>query len=270
MSQSLARRVRSLEILVDLQTLSDMGMHIEATADEDLRLMLDSYRHNARIGEFDHLRQFIDAQAISVDVGANYGQYAVKLAAESRQCVVIEPIQELAWLEETLPPNCVFFNVAAGAEEGQGTLTIPVENGQQSYALATLGDSYEDQEVVLQQTPLCTLDSILAECCPDERVGFVKIDVEGQETAVLQGARQTLARWQPNIQVEIWQEAVPQTTLLFEELGYRGLFFFDGHLFNISRYDPAIHNAPQNAWQSDEADRYDPNLYVNNFFFVPN
>ena len=270
MSQSLTRRIRSLEILDDLQTLSDMGMAVEAPADKNQKTMLEIYRHNARIGEFDHLRQFIDPQAISVDVGANYGQYALKLAAESRKCVVVEPILELAWLEGALPPNCFFFNGALGAEEGQGTLAIPVENGQQSFALATLGDSYEDQEVVLQQTPVRTLDSILAECCPGERVGFIKIDVEGQETAVLHGARQTLARWRPNVQVEIWQEVVPQATLLFAELGYRGLFFFDGRLFDISRYDPAIHNAPQNAWRSDEADRYDPNLYVNNFFFIPN
>lgn len=263
------RRVRSLEILDDLQTLSGMGMTVEAAADENQKLMFETYRHNARIGEFDHLRQFIDPGAISVDVGANYGQYALKLAAESRKCVVIEPIKELVWLDDALPSNCVFYNVAAGAEEGSGTLAIPVEDGQQTFALATLGDSYDGQDVVLQETPIRALDGILQECCADERVGFIKIDVEGQESAVIQGARDTLSRWQPNIQVEIWQEAVPRTTSMFGELGYRGIFFFDGRLFDIGRYDPALHNAPENAWQQDNADQYDPNLYVNNFFFVP-
>ena len=184
--------------------------------------------------------------------------------------MVIEPIHELAWLEEALPPNCLFFNVAAGAGEGLERLTIPVEEGHARYPLATLGDFYDGEEAIQQETAVRPLDSILHDCCPVERVGFIKIDVEGQETAVIQGARQTLALWKPNIQVEIWQEAVPRTTLLFEELDYCGLFFFDGRLFDISRYDPAIHNAPQNAWQSDEADLYDPNLYLNNFFFIPN
>ena len=263
------RRVRSLAILDDLQTLAGMGMAVETAADKNTKLMLEAYRHNARIGEFDHLRQFIDSRAISVDVGANYGQYAVKLAAESRKCVAVEPIKELAWLEHALPPNSIFYNVAAGAEVGIGTLAIPVEDGQQTFALATLGDSYSEQEVVLQETPIRTLDGILLECCADERVGFIKIDVEGQESAVIQGARNTLSRWRPNIQVEIWQEAVPRTTLMFGELGYRGIFFFDGYLLDVSRYDPALHNAPENAWQRDNADQYDPNLYVNNFFFIP-
>lgn len=267
MSQALLRRVRSLEILDDLQSLAEMGMQVEETADKNHNLMLDSYRYNARVGEFDHLLQFIDPAAISVDVGANYGQYAVKLAAQSRQCVVIEPIQELAWLEQTLPPNCTFYNVAAGAADGQGTLSIPVIEGEPQFALATFGDYFADQEALLQETPIRALDSLLQECCPDERVGFIKIDVEGEETAVIQGAAQTIARWQPNIQVEIWQDRVPAGAAMFAALDYRGFFFFDGRLFDIGRFDPALHAAPQNGVELSE--QYDPNLFVNNFFFVP-
>ena len=187
MSQNLARRLRSLEILDDLQTLSNMGMAVDAAAGENQRLMLETYRHHARVGEFDHLRQFLDPDAFAIDVGANVGQYALKLAAECRKCVVIEPIHELAWLGDALPPNCLFYNVAAGAKEGLGTLTIPIEAGQPRYPLATLGDSYDGREGITQETPVRTLDSILAECCADERIGFIKIDVEGGETAVIQG-----------------------------------------------------------------------------------
>ena len=269
MPQDLVRRLRSLEILDDLQTLSDLGMAVDTTAGENQRLMLETYRHHARVGEFDHLRQFIDPQAIAIDVGANVGQYAIKLAAECRKCVVIEPIHELAWLEEALPPNCLFFNVAAGAGEGLERLTIPVEEGHARYPLATLGDFYDGEEAIQQETAVRPLDSILQECCPDERVGFIKIDVEGEETAVIEGARQTLARWRPNLQAEIWREAVPRRAAMLVELGYHGLFFFGSRLFDINHYDPAVHNAPENAWRADTPDEYDPNLYVNNFFFIP-
>ncbi len=267
MSQALLRRVRSLEILDDLQRLAELGMPVQKTADKNHALMLEGYRYNARIGEFDHLRQFVDPQAISVDIGANRGQYALTLAAQSSQCIVIEPIQALAWLAQTLPPNCLFFNLAAGAADGQGTLSIPLIEGRPEFALATFGSYYADQETRNQETPVRALDSLLQECCPDERVGFVKIDVEGEETAVIQGAVQTLARWRPNIQVEIWQDRVPRTAAMFAELGYRGIFFFDGRLFDIGRFDPALHAAPENGIELSE--QYDPNRFINNFFFIP-
>ena len=269
MQENLARRVRSLEILNDLQRLTEMGMPVEAAGDSHHAQMLDAYRHHARIGEFDHIGHFLDPEGTAVDVGANFGQYAVKLAATCAKCVVIEPIKALAWLAEALPPNCVFFNVAAGSAAGEARLTIPIDNGQQAFGLATLGDYYAGQEVVFQETPVRPLDDILQACGADERIGFIKIDVEGQETAVIQGALQTITRWRPNIQIEIWQDAVPETTLMFAELAYRGLFFFDGRLNDVSHYNPIRHNAPQNAWRYEAPLQYNPNLYVNNFFFIP-
>jgi FkbM family methyltransferase len=269
MAQELARRLRSLEIIDDLQSLSSLGFPVESPVNENQRLMLETYRYQARIGEFDHLRQFLDPGAIAVDVGANNGQYALKLAAECRKCVAVEPIQELAWLAEALPRNCLFFNVAAGAAEGVGTLAIPIQEGQKQLPLASMSDVFGDAEVFEQETPIRSLDNILHECCPDERVGFIKIDVEGFEEAVLKGARETLARWRPNLQVEIWSEFVPSRKAMMAELGYSGLFFFDSHIYAIDQYDSAVHNAPQNAWRAEAPEEYDPNCYVNNFFFIP-
>ncbi len=268
MGQNLQRRLRSLEIIDDLQTLADMGMQLTPPADENSSTMVDAYRHQARLGEFDNIGQFLDPQAVSVDIGANYGQYALKLAAGTRQCVVVEPNQALAWLAGALPPNCHFYNVAAGAGPGTAVLTIPVRQELPQFGLATLGDQYAGQEMVQQETPVRALDEMLAECCPDERVGFIKIDVEGAETAVLQGALHTLNRWRPNLQVEIWQENFKELEPMFAALAYRGLFFFDGRLFDIRRYDPAVHTAAQNAWQAHAPDAYDPTLYVKDFFFT--
>jgi FkbM family methyltransferase len=269
MKQDLARRLRSLEIINNLQSLSALGFPVDAAASANQRLMLESYRYHARIGEFDHLDQFLDPQAIAIDVGANIGQYALKLAAECRKCVVIEPIQELAWLQGALPANCLFFNVAAGAGEGVGTLAIPIQEGQKQLPLATLGDSNFAQEIFEQQSHIRPLDSILHECCPDDRVGFIKIDVEGFEEAVLMGAHETLTRWRPNLQVEIWSEFVHSRKAMLAELGYSGLFFFDSQLYAIDQYDPAVHTGPENAWRADAPDEYDPDSYVNNFYFIP-
>jgi hypothetical protein len=150
-----------------------------------------------------------------------------------------------------------------------GTLTIPIEEGQPRYPLATLGDFYDGGKIMQQETAVRSLDSMLEECCPDERVGFIKIDVEGAEAAVIEGARRTLERWRPNLQIEIWRDSVSPMTSKLAGLGYHGLFFFDSLLFDINCYDPAVHNAPENTWRADDPEAYDPNLYINNFFFIP-
>ena len=50
--------------------------------------------------------------------------------------------------------------------------------------------------------PARTLDAILKEAAVS-RVDVIKIDVEGAEMLVLQGARETLARYRPALIVEV-------------------------------------------------------------------
>jgi FkbM family methyltransferase len=267
-SANLARRVRALSILNDLQTLAALGTAVEAPLGHTAEV-LDAYRYHARLGEFDHLAPYLVPDAVSVDVGANFGQYALKLAANCRSCIVIEPQPDLAWLGQALPPNCRFRAAAAGADRGQALLKTPYRNGEKAYGLATLGDNYDAEKRDEQPVPVMPLDDILLELCPDEQVGLIKIDVEGTEASVLSGAAATLARWMPNVQVEIWPENVDRLTQLFVAAGYRGQFYFEGRLLDINRYESRRHTAPENAWRAEAPDEYDPNRYVNNFFFIP-
>jgi len=50
-------------------------------------------------------------------------------------------------------------------------------------------------------------DIIEATLASDARIGLVKVDVEGHELSVLQGAARTLKRWQPALLVEIWDDS---------------------------------------------------------------
>lgn len=62
---------------------------------------------------------------------------------------------------------------------------------------------------------------------------FIKIDVEGFESAVLRGARQTIARDRPTIFVEIKEQhtkrPIEQSLREVLALGYRGLFCSEGY-----------------------------------------
>ena len=173
----------------------------------------------------------------------------------------------MAWLESRLPRNCVFYNGAAGELDGVATLSIPLHERQEQSGRATL--TVVDGEAIRYEVPVRTLDGLLDEFCPDEPVGFIKIDAEGWSTAVLRGAGTALTRWQPNLQVELWPEQMAETVELLDSFGYRGLFGFDGRLFDIGRFDPAIHAAPEHAWQNAQSDMFDPTLFVGDFFFIP-
>jgi len=96
------------------------------------------------------------------------------------------------------------------------------------------------------------------------------MDIEGYELRALKGALNTIDRWRPNIYLEIWEDQIDEMKEWFESIGYRGLFFFDDRLFDISRFDASIHLAEENSWKVGEKNEgFDPRLFVNNFYFVP-
>ncbi len=97
-------------------------------------------------------------------------------------------------------------------------------------------------------------------------VDLIKIDVEGHEAKVIEGAEKTIRRTTPVLIVEIEQRHLnrPMEEVLDQivELGYAGFFMKNGQLVSTNDFSFGVHQEPY-LHQLD-----DPN-YVNNFFFVP-
>jgi hypothetical protein len=98
---------------------------------------------------------------------------------------------------------------------------------------------------------------------------FLKIDVEGHELAVLNGALATLERHRPAILLECEARHRPDHDVwpvlnLLLSLGYEGSFFQRRARRPLGEFDPALHQRLQTA----EPTRL-PEDYVNNFAFVP-
>ncbi len=221
-------------------------------------------------GEFDCLPFYIHPQKASVDLGANIGHDSILLAALTRRVLAVEALAEHAFLEENLPANCVVAIEAVGNETGKQVIHVPRVDGKRMTGLSSLHDpsAFGYPEYDTETVRVRPLDAIVQERFANEPIGFIKIDVEGHERAAIEGARETLERHRPNLQVEIWERDVPETRALLEALGYRGLFYFDDRLCDLSAFDPAVHCAPENQWRPDRDD-FNPKLLVNNFFFVP-
>jgi len=213
-------------------------------------------RGEAEIALLPHL---VDRRRISVDIGANKGVYTYWLERCSRHVHAYEP-------------NPKIFRILAAGARGKVTLSpvaLSDSNGQAMLRVPKTAKGYSNQGASLNPDKVGAryLEVAVETRRLDDEgladVGFIKIDVEGHEAAVLAGARETLARDRPTLLIEI-EEAhnkrpIERSLAEVEALGYAGFALIGGVLASIARFDPeAHHRAPAR-----------PADYVFNFIFFP-
>ncbi len=208
----------------------------------------------------------------AIDVGANVGTYVHAMKKHSRRVYAFEPVPWLAHLlTKKFGRKIVVKNVALSRESRTAVLHIPVVDGAPVTGLSTLSDNIAEQEAPCRDIPVQTkpLDEVYA-----GDVGFIKIDVEGHEHNVLQGAEQTIARCRPRVLVEAEERHEPGSVrrvhAFFRRLGYRGYFVFQRRLAPIEHFDP------EKMQRSEDIADYTLGMprsrferYVNNFLFLP-
>jgi FkbM family methyltransferase len=137
-----------------------------------------------------------------LDVGANVGQYGFELRREigyTGRIVSFEPMRSsheaLCRAAARDPRWEVARRAAIGAVEGNVTLNISSNLVSSSvlpmlstHAAVAPASRYVDTEVV----PVTTLDAIAPEYLRPDSVTFLKIDTQGYESEVLDGAARTL------------------------------------------------------------------------------
>lgn len=239
-------------------------------------VVLANYLIHLRWGEpeLHELHRLVRPGAVAIDVGAHFGVYSMALArlvGRRGQVVSIEPVAEDAAMVRramrTLRLPVTVVNCALSAVAGEATLRVPLLGGAQKTALATLEAEAQARDVsgfTERVVPVRTLDEMLVNIRMP--IGFIKIDVEGHELAVLDGARETLRQHRPNLLIEINDDLVgePMTEIFsrIERQGYRGEFLEDGRYRRpVSAFDPERHQRGVATPLS--------RAYINNFIFLP-
>jgi FkbM family methyltransferase len=197
-----------------------------------------------------------------LDIGAALGAYTWPLAKLCATCIAFEPNPTQArYLREAFGSKVHIENVALSDRDGETELFVPLKDGKDQSGWATIapGDWIKDNEVRRLKVPMRTLDSFQL-----KTVGFIKLDVEGHELAVLQGGSALLQRDRPKLLVEL-EERFGEGSILrvrehLEALGYRGLFLDGGRIFPIAEFD-AAKNQTMTEWGK-------LGTYINNFMFV--
>lgn len=139
--------------------------------------------------EMGYLLHVLREDDLFVDVGANVGSYTILACAAVGCCgVAVEPIPATySRLVENVRLNRLeakvsCLNLAVGKEAGRITFTSDLDTANHAVTAPAAGMSTVEVEVG-------TLDAVLGGRSPT----MLKIDVEGFETAVLEGAHGTLS-----------------------------------------------------------------------------
>jgi FkbM family methyltransferase len=207
------------------------------------------------------LRDLADRTRNSLDVGAHKGVYSYFLARCSRHVYAFEPNpKSFAMLRRNLGRRVTVSPLALSNRSGPALLRVPCwasgySNQGASLSSVKVSDDDDYRELRVQAARIDDLD------IPD--IGFIKIDVEGFEAEVLEGATQTLARDRPVLLVEIEEghvmRPIEASIRDVEALGYQARILRNGQLLDLSHFDPERHYRAPRA-------RVD---YVFNFIFLP-
>jgi FkbM family methyltransferase len=110
-------------------------------------------------------------------------------------------------------------------KEGEDDLFIPVEDGKLQTGFATLNKKNQG-EGNIRKIKTRRLDDMLRK--RNQRVSFIKCDVEGHELEVFRGASDILKSDRPNLLVKIEQRhfegPIKKRFEFFQENGYVGFF----------------------------------------------
>lgn len=210
----------------------------------------------------------VDKRRIAVDVGAHNGLYTEALSKLASHVVAIEAIPELAQGLSRLLPNVEVIHAAASNSGGRITLSIP--DGKPGLSSVAHTDFNANDTVRTVEVDAVSLDAVFAE--RSDEIGFIKIDVEGHELAVLEGARHVIEKHRPVLLIEAEERhrtgTVSALLDYFQSRGYSG-FFIDNTLKSLNKFDLSVHQALQDVDLISLDNGSYKGRYVNNFIFIP-
>ncbi|HLP36097.1 FkbM family methyltransferase [Lacibacter sp.] len=172
-----------------------------------------------------HFKQFHHV----VDIGSNIGNhmlyYCSHLSAKTVICFepntfnrnTLTKNVSLNYLEKIV----TVYPFAVGAENGKGV--------QSEFSLGNTGMNRVDK---LNTEPIGTSDIIEIRSLDSfnlQQIDFIKIDVEGFEADVLQGASATILRCKPVLMIEVFENSRQQIDSLMTGYGYKKLITLEDY-----------------------------------------
>ena len=183
------------------------------------------------------LDKFIPKGAIILDIGANIGNHTVYWAMQDKikKVYSFEPLKEtFNMLEKNIEINDLeekvkLFNIGLSYEESSARIS----HFDKTNIGGTSIEKTADGSLVVNK-----LDNIKIN---EDRIDFIKIDVEGHEIKVLNGAKETFLKYKPKyVFIESFSNNFPKVKEILESYGYKLTDFpveYSNYLFEYKEKD---------------------------------
>lgn len=156
--------------------------------------------------ELRELHQFVSPGCVFIDAGANIGLYTLKAARLAGPDGIVVAVEPGTTAADRLAANVALNRFATvrlvrkALSDRNGTAVLHhVSAGGDLQAFSLLGDSATRDG---EEVATVTLDTLVEEL-KLPRIDCIKMDVEGAEPMVVEGARRSLERWHPTILFEV-------------------------------------------------------------------
>jgi len=141
---------------------------------------------HGELGDIDEALRFVRKFDVAVQAGGNVGVWAAKMAKRFKTVWTFEPDPDnYACLVKNVPDNVQHMRAGLGDRMANVGMTLFPDNCGAHYI-----DGPGDIEII-------TLDGLSLPACD-----YLCLDVEGYEPKALCGAKETIARYRPVIQIE--------------------------------------------------------------------
>lgn len=222
---------------------ASFNLHIDDWIQENIYFTQD-YEH----AELTYLSQHLKADDVFVDIGANIGVYSLiasKLLAAKGKVISFEAsaknydrLQEHLSLNKA--ENIKAHHLAIAEKEKEITLYYDAQE-------ANIGmiSAYANSNEIGEKIKAVALDDFL----PNQKVDFIKLDIEGGEYDALKGMQKLLQKQNPTLLIEIEEDIIAKTEYTVEdlinflkELGYQKYFISNAGKLIAENENPARKN----------------------------
>jgi FkbM family methyltransferase len=209
------------------------GMMLYNIHDTFIGRSLDIYGEWSE-GEVLLFQQVVKPGFLVVEVGANIGAHTVLLAQLTGPTGMVLAIEPQRIVYQTLCANVALNSITnvqchhAAVGKAPGQIVVPALNYEvdNNYGGLALGGFTKGENV-----PVMTIDGLNLPKCH-----FLKIDVEGMEQQVLEGAVRSIAAYSPILYVENDRKDKSESLIrVIDSLGYN-MYWHAPPLFNPSNF----------------------------------
>ncbi len=145
--------------------------------------------------EYESILMVNQSVTVAVDVGANIGYYTLLLAKVCKKVYAFEPDKDCFEIlkknvEENKLKNVILFNKAVGNENKK----VGIVKDKSNFGNSKIVESLKSKSLKVE---CVRLDDVIK-----ERIDLMKIDVQGYEEKVIEGARKIIKKYSPTIFME--------------------------------------------------------------------